>query len=313
MRQHAPIRKYEIEVGRVHEFKRGSGLPARIPVIDMIEIGAGGGSIAELDERGMIRVGPRSAGADPGPACYGRGGSEPTLTDATLLLGYLDPGFFLGGEMALDLAAAERAVGTIAERLGIDLSRAAFGIHETINEDVARAFRIHAAERGFDYRSAAMVAFGGSGPVHALNVARKLRVTRVIFPVGAGVMSALGLLASPLAFELARSFRVVLDDLEVARFAEIFRQLEEEASGFLRAAGWRPPTSPCASSSTCATAGKATRSRWRCPAIRRWRPRSPTCRRCSAAPTARCSPRARSTRRWSWSIGRSRPAARRAA
>ena len=240
VRQHAPIRKYEIEVGRVHEFKRGSGLPARIPVIDMIEIGAGGGSIAELDERGVIRVGPRSAGADPGPACYGRGGSEPTLTDATLLLGYLDPGFFLGGEMTLDLAAAERAVGTIAERLGIDLARAAFGIHETINEDVARAFRIHAAERGFDYRSAAIVAFGGSGPVHALNVARKLRVARVIFPVAAGVMSALGLLASPLAFELARSFRVVLDDLEVARFAEIFRQLEEEASGFLRAAGVAP-------------------------------------------------------------------------
>ena len=240
VRQHAPIRKYEIEVGRVHEFKRGSGLPARIPVIDMIEIGAGGGSIAELDQRGVIRVGPRSAGADPGPACYGRGGSEPTLTDATLLLGYLDPGFFLGGEMALDLAAAERAVGTIAERLGIDLARAAFGIHETINEDVARAFRIHAAERGFDYRSAAIVAFGGSGPVHALNVARKLRVARVIFPVGAGVMSALGLLASPLAFEIARSLRVVLDDLEVARFVETFRQLEEEATGFLRAAGVAP-------------------------------------------------------------------------
>ena len=240
VRGHAPVRKYEMEVARVHGFKRGSGLPVRVPAIDMIEIGAGGGSIAELDERGVIAVGPRSAGADPGPACYGRGGDRPTLTDANLLLGYLDPAFFLGGEMALDRTAAERAVGELAADLGVEPVRAAFGVHETINEDIARAFRVHAAERGFDTRAAAVVAFGGSGPVHALNVARKLRVPRVIFPVGAGVMSAFGLLASPLSFEIARSYRVVLDDIDAARFAATLRALEGEAAGFLRAAGVAP-------------------------------------------------------------------------
>ena len=142
--------------------------------------------------------------------------------------------------MALDRAAAERAVATLASRLGVEPARAAFGVHETINEDVARAFRVHAAERGFDYRVAAVVAFGGSGPVHALNVARKLRVPRVVFPVGAGVMSALGLLASPLSFDIARSFRVVLDDLDAARFAATIRALDDEAAGFLVAAGVAP-------------------------------------------------------------------------
>ena len=237
VRGHAPVHKYEMEIARVHDFKRGSGLPVHIPAIDMIEIGAGGGSIAGLDARGVICVGPRSAGADPGPACYGRGGTQPTLTDANLVLGYLDPGFFLGGEMTLDRESAERAMGELAARLGVDSARAAFGIHETINEDVARAFRVHAAERGFDYRAAAVVAFGGSGPIHALNVARKLRVPRVVFPVAAGVMSALGLLASPLSFEIARSFRVVLDDLDAARFAATMRALDEKAASFLLDAG----------------------------------------------------------------------------
>ena len=240
VRGHTPVRKYEMEVARVHGFKRGSGLPVRVPAIDMIEIGAGGGSIAELDERGVIAVGPRSAGADPGPACYGRGGTRPTLTDANLLLGYLDPAFFLGGEMALDLAAAERAVGGLASDLGVEPVRAAFGVHETINEDIARAFRVHAAERGFDTRAAAVVAFGGSGPVHALNVARKLRAPKAVFPVGAGVMSAFGLLASPLSFEIARSYRVVLEDIDAAGFAATIRALEAEAAGFLLAAGVAP-------------------------------------------------------------------------
>ena len=206
----------------------------------MIEIGAGGGSLAELDERGVIRVGPRSAGADPGPACYGRGGTLATLTDANLLLGYLDPDFFLGGKMALDSEAARRAIEALSTPLGVAPERAAFGVHETINEDVARAFRVHAAERGFDYRSAAVVAFGGSGPVHALNVARKLRVPRAVFPVGAGIMSALGLLASPLSFETSHSFRVVLDDLDAAGFAARICEIEAEASGFLVAAGVAP-------------------------------------------------------------------------
>ena len=232
------VKKYAMEVARVHEFRQGSGLPVRIPVIDMIEIGAGGGSIASVDERSLLRVGPRSAGAVPGPACYGQGGTKPTLTDANLVLGYLDDGFFLGGTMKLDRSAAEVA---IARRIGTPLKlatmRAAWGIHDIINEDVARAFRIHATERGFDYRSGSMVGFGGSGPLHALSIARKLKIPRVIFPVGAGVMSALGLLISPLAFEVARSRRVHLADIDTVSFAATFKSLEDEASDYLRKAG----------------------------------------------------------------------------
>jgi N-methylhydantoinase A len=237
IRNGAAIKVYHQEIARAHGFKAGSGLPVQSPVIDMIEIGAGGGSIAEVDVRGTIRVGPNSAGAAPGPACYGQGGEAPTLTDANLVLGYLDPGFFLGGEMSLDKAAAERAIERrIAEPLDISLARAAWGIHEIIDEDVARAFRIHASERGFDYRSSSMIAFGGSGPVHAMGVARKLGIPRVIFPVAAGVMSALGLLASPLNFEVARTRQVFVDDLSGADFAATFAALEAEAMAPLIAA-----------------------------------------------------------------------------
>jgi N-methylhydantoinase A len=233
-----PIKRYAMEVARVHEFRQGSGLPIRIPVIDMIEIGAGGGSIADIDDRGLLRVGPRSAGADPGPACYGRGGEKPTLTDANLLLGYLDSSFFLGGMMELDRSAAETAVSAgVADPLGLEILRAAWGVHDVVSEDVARAFRIHASERGFDYRSGSMVAFGGSGPLHALLIARKLKIPRVIFPVGAGVMSALGLLISPLAFEMARSRRVHVADIDAADFAATFRALEADAKSFLLSAG----------------------------------------------------------------------------
>ena len=234
----AAIKVYHQEVARAHDFKAGSGLPVKSPVIDMIEIGAGGGSIAEVDVRGTIRVGPRSAGADPGPACYGQGGNAPTLTDANLVLGYLDPAFFLGGEMSLDSAAAERVINEqIATALEIPLARAAWGIHEIIDEDVARAFRIHASERGFDYRGSAMIAFGGSGPVHAMGVARKLGIPRVIFPVAAGVMSALGLLASPLNFEVARTRQVFVGDLTQTDFDATFAALEAEATAPLTAAG----------------------------------------------------------------------------
>jgi N-methylhydantoinase A len=233
-----PIKRYAMEVGRVHEFRQGSGLAVRIPVIDMIEIGAGGGSIAEVDERGLLRVGPRSSGADPGPACYRRGGKHPTLTDANLALGYLDAGFFLGGAMALDRAAAEAAIRDGAARpLGLDTLRTAWGIHDIVSEDVARAFRMHASERGFDYRSGSMVAFGGSGPLHALGIARKLKIPRVVFPLGAGVMSALGLLISPLAFEMARSRRIHIADIDSADFAATFGALEAQAKSYLLSAG----------------------------------------------------------------------------
>jgi len=232
------IKKYAMEVARVHEFRQGSGLPVRIPVIDMIEIGAGGGSIAEVDERGLLRVGPRSAGAMPGPACYSQGGTRPTLTDANLVLGYLDANFFLGGKMKLDKAAAEKVIAEhVGKPLKLETLRAAWGIHDIICEDVARAFRIHATERGFDYRNSSMVAFGGSGPLHALSVARKLKIPRVILPVGAGVMSALGLLVSPLAFEVARSRRIHVADIDAENFATTFAALENEASGYLKRAG----------------------------------------------------------------------------
>ena len=237
----APLKSYELEVGRVHEFKRGSGLPARIPVLDLIEIGAGGGSIAEIDARGLIRVGPRSAGARPGPACYAQGGTAATLTDANLVLGYLGAGSFLGGAMALDQPAAERAITeSIATPLGLDLVRAASGIHAIVREDVARAFRIHASERGFDYRQCTMVAFGGSGPLHALGIAKKLRIPRVVFPMGAGVMSAFGLLVSPLGFETARTKRIALNTLTAESMADTFAPLMAQTRGFLERANVPP-------------------------------------------------------------------------
>ncbi len=240
IRDMEPLKKYTFEVARVHEFKAGSGLPIRIPVIDMIEIGAGGGSIAEVDARKMLRVGPRSAGADPGPACYDRGGSAPSLTDADLMLGYLDGKFFLGGKMPLNTDRAEAAIASkVAGVLGIDAVRAAWGIHEIINEDVARAFRVHASERGFDYRGSTMIAFGGAGPVHALRIARKLRIPKVVLPVGAGVMSALGLLASPLSFEVARSNVLRLSELTDEKFEALFRPVVNDASSYLQSAGMK--------------------------------------------------------------------------
>jgi len=233
-----PLRSYGMEVARCYHHQRGSGLALKLPVIDMTEIGAGGGSIAAVDERQLLRVGPHSAGAEPGPACYGRGGTRATLTDANLMLGYLDGGFFLGGAMALDGDAAEASVARdVAVPLGLDRMRAAWGIHEVINEDIARAFRIHAVERGFDCRRATIVAFGGGGPVHATAVGRKLRVRQVVFPVAAGVMSALGLLASPHSFEVVRSHLVDLARLDAASFRDIIDALQAEAEAFLLQAG----------------------------------------------------------------------------
>ncbi len=233
-----PQKRYEFEVGRVHEFKKGSGLPARIPVIDMIEIGAGGGSLVGFDDRGTLCVGPRSAGARPGPVCYGRGGTEPTLTDANLLLGYLDAASFLGGRMALDTAGTAKAMQQrVAERIGVDARRAAWGVHEIINEDVARAFRVHASERGVDFRHCSMIVYGGSGPLHGSRVARKLRIPKVICPVGAGVMSAFGLLTSPVGFEVARSWRVDPAQLGPEALARALDALGDEAAALLAGTG----------------------------------------------------------------------------
>jgi N-methylhydantoinase A len=238
----APLKRYDLEVARVHEFKRGSGLPVKIPVLDMIEIGAGGGSLASIDERGVVRVGPQSAGASPGPACYGRGGGRPTLTDANLVLGYLGASSFLGGRMNLDEAAARAAIqDSIAAPLQLGLMQAAWGIHEVINEDVARAFRVHASERGVDYRRCSMVVFGGSGPLHGARIARKLRIPRIVCPMGAGVMSAFGLLVSPVGFEVARSRRVDIAELTNQTFDAQLEALGEELSALLAEAGVARP------------------------------------------------------------------------
>ena len=238
IRSNRPLRRYDFEVARLHEFKRGSGLPLKIPVIDMIEIGSGGGSVAAVDALGVLRVGPESAGADPGPACYGRGGTRATLTDANLVLGIYDPHRFLGGTMRLDPGAARSAITKqVGAGTGIDCENAAAGIHEIINEDVARAFRIHASERGVDYRNCIMIAFGGSGPAHAIRIARKLRIGRVVISRGAGVFSALGLLATPLAFEIVRSDAVPLTDIGDGWWQRYIAPLVTEASTPLRQAG----------------------------------------------------------------------------
>jgi len=233
-----PLRVNEFEVGRVYRFKKGSGLPVKIPVIEMIEIGAGGGSIASIGPLGLLKVGPESAGADPGPACYGRGGKEPTVTDADLTLGYLDPHFFLGGEMQLDPKLAEAALREkIAGPLNLSLERAAWGVHEVVNENMANASRIHAVEKGIDPRRFSLVAFGGAGPVHAYQVAEKLRLETIVVPAAAGVCSAFGFLLAPMSFDLSRSYITRLEELQWGRLNSIYAEMEAKGRELLLDAG----------------------------------------------------------------------------
>ncbi len=229
-----------MEAARVHRFKRGSGLPIKAPVIDMIEIGAGGGSIAHVDPLGLLKVGPRSAGADPGPACYGLGGKEPTVTDANLMLGYLDPGFFLGGRMRLDARAAEAAMATVAESLGIHSLDAAWGVYTIVCESMAAAARVHIVEKGRDPRRYAMVGFGGAGPAHAARVARILGVREVIVPPASGAASALGFLVAPISFELVTSLPGVLDELDLGAVNALLAGLEARGRALLAEAGVAP-------------------------------------------------------------------------
>jgi len=231
----------EFEVGRIERFKRGSGYPVRTPGIDMEEIGTGGGSIAFIDRMGQVQVGPRSAGSEPGPACYARGGLEPTVTDADLVLGYLDPGYFLGGEMELDRAAAAAAIERrIARPLGLSVEQAAWAIHRVANEEMANAFRIHAMEQGRDPARYALLAFGGAGPVHAYGVARILRSPSILSPASAGVASALGFLVAPVAAEGSQSYVARLDRIDWERLNEIYVQLEQAGREFLAASGVLP-------------------------------------------------------------------------
>lgn len=233
-----PSRTSEIEVAREHRFKKGSGLLLKVPAIDMIEIGAGGGSIAYVDPLGLMKVGPQSAGADPGPACYGLGGTEPTVSDADLVLGLLNPDYFLGGDMHLDLDAAKRAiVHHLAAPMGMSVTRAAQGIHDVVNENMATAARMHAAEHGMDIRGNALVAFGGAGPVHAYGVAKLLGLSTVICPLGAGVMSSIGMLVAPKSFASVQSYISDLDSVDWGHVNGMYRSMEVNAIALLAAAG----------------------------------------------------------------------------
>jgi N-methylhydantoinase A len=223
------------EVARVYRFTKGSGLPLRIPVIEMVEIGAGGGSIAAIDSLGRIAVGPQSAGSEPGPVCYGRGGSEPTVTDADLVLGRIDPATFSGGKMRLDAGAAQRSV---AERIGAKLNlaaeHAALGISEMVDENMANAARVHAIESGKDLRPRTLIAFGGAAPLHAARVAEKLGIGRVLIPVNAGVGSAVGLLRAPVAYEVVRGRLMRLSSFEPENANRLLADMRAEAEAIVR-------------------------------------------------------------------------------
>ncbi|WP_203072539.1 hydantoinase/oxoprolinase family protein [Falsiroseomonas ponticola] len=235
--EHASV----FEAARVRRFRKGSGLPLKVPVIDLIEIGAGGGSIAQVSAMGLLTVGPESAGSVPGPVCYARGGTHPTVTDADLLLGYLSPEYFLGGEMALDRGAVERAMEEhLAKPLGITVLEAAAGIHAIVNENMAAATRMYVAEKGRDPRRYAMLAFGGAGPVHAYGLAKLLKLPRVIVPAGAGVASALGFLVAAPAIDLVRSGVQRLNAVEWSGVAQKFAAMEAEARSMLEDAGAAP-------------------------------------------------------------------------
>jgi N-methylhydantoinase A len=214
--------------------KKGSGLPISVPSIDLIEIGAGGGSIARLSSVGLLSVGPESSGAHPGPACYGRGGTEPTVTDADVALGFVNPGFFAGGSILLDRKAALTAIRQLAEPLGMDTIEAAWAIHEVVNRNMIAAARAASVERGVDPRRFSLVAFGGAGPVHCGRLAEGLGVSRVIVPVGAGVMSAQGLLTAEVKFDLARTYRTMVEDDAVEPVARVYEELARMARTMLQ-------------------------------------------------------------------------------
>ena len=224
------------EAAREKRFKKGSGLPVRIPVIDMIEIGAGGGSIAHINHLGLLTVGPESASSAPGPACYNRGGENPTVTDADLILGYLNEDYFLGGTMKLrkDLAI-DTMKKKIAKPLGISVEEAAWGIHRIVNENMANAARVHIIEKGLDPRFFSMLAFGGAGPVHAFHVARLMNAPQLIVPSGAGVLSALGFLVSPVATEKITSYVCRLDIMDWKKVNAMIKEMKEKGFAFLKA------------------------------------------------------------------------------
>jgi N-methylhydantoinase A len=230
-----PQQSRHFEVARAYRFAKGSGIPVRIPVIDMVEIGAGGGSIARVDSLRRIVVGPDSAGSDPGPACYANGGTAPTVTDADVLLGRIDPARFAGGKIALDPARATEAVRTkIAAPLGMSVEEAVRGIAEIVDETMASAARVHAVENGKDTAERTMIAFGGAAPLHAARLAQKLGIARVVIPPDAGVGSAHGFLDAPIAYEVVRTLLLRLDRLDTATLDMLFAEMRAEAEAVVR-------------------------------------------------------------------------------
>ena len=227
---YAPQASRSFEVARIGRFQRGSGLPLRIPVIEMVEIGAGGGSLAQVDALGRIAVGPESAGAAPGPACYGRGGTRPAVTDANLLLGRYDSARFAGGTMVLDAGAAERSMmAAVGTPLGLEPGLAALGVIEMVDENMANAARVHAVESGKTLAGRTLIAFGGGGPVHAYRVAEKIGIDRVLVPSGAGVGSAIGFLRAPVAYEVLRSLYQRLSRFDVVAVSALLADMAAEA------------------------------------------------------------------------------------
>lgn len=231
------------EVARVGRFKKGSGLPLRIPVIEMVEIGAGGGSVAGVDAMGRISVGPESAGADPGPACYGRGGTAATVTDANLLLGRYDPARFAGGALRLHPEPAAAAMtGSVGARIGLEPGMAALGIIEMVDENMANAARVHAIESGKSYGGRTLIAFGGGGPVHGYRVAEKVGIDRVLVPIGAGVGSAIGFLRAPVGYEVVRSRYGRLGSFDVGSVNALLDDMTSEADQVVAGGSFGAPT-----------------------------------------------------------------------
>jgi len=240
-----PLKGRSFEVDRQSRFKKGSGTPVRIPVLEMVEIGAGGGSIARVDTLQRILVGPDSAGAEPGPACYGRGGTEPTVTDADVAIGKIDPARFAGGKIAIDPAKAEAALAVhiVAKRAGMSAEQAAVGVAEIVDESMANAARVHAVERGVAVSERTLVAFGGAAPLHASRLAEKLGISRIIVPPDAGVGSAVGFLAAPAAYEIVRSRYMRLGTFDAQAADALIAAMQREAETHARAAaGGRPVT-----------------------------------------------------------------------